>query len=96
MITAKVTRTTLQMFDVHVPDSAKINGIDPVFCSACGKNMQNPRTGANTIGVSLNFRIDKEEDQVFVEHLMSPYKLDPLKIFNICYGCWLKSLGIKP
>lgn len=56
--------------------------------------MQNPKTGSNTIGISIQLGADVE-DQAFLKHLMAPYDAYPLVRYNVCYGCWLKSLGIK-
>jgi hypothetical protein len=61
--------------------------VKPVFCGACGKSMQDPKTDMNVIGMSFKLPY------------VSPTLLDPYKpevIYSICFPCWMKSLGIKP
>jgi hypothetical protein len=87
-----VFRSTLQKFEMRVPNSEKID-TPPLFCSACGKNMQNPRTGTNVVGVSFKFVADNPLDAPFLQEQIAPY--DSAKTYYACYGCWLLALGFK-
>ena len=63
------------------------------YCAACEKCMT-PENGASMIGVSL--QIYGDEDEKFNEFLQK--QLGKFKInhtYNICYECWLTSLGVK-
>lgn len=61
--------------------------VPPIFCTACGKSMQDPKTGTNIIGMS--FRLE----QIPAE-LIAPFKNGVS--YCLCYPCWMKNLGIKP
>lgn len=60
-----------------------------IFCDSCGYSMYHEKENGNTIGMSISITEELEEGR-------NIKKIFGRSKFNICYSCWLKSLGIKP
>jgi hypothetical protein len=72
-----------------------------IFCDVCGKDMtyhqeQNETLGwsgeTSYIGVQISVSSEIPEMKEFFQKQLGPYELN--KQYNICYECWLKSLGV--
>lgn len=57
-------------------------------CSACQKLIPQ-----NIVGLHISFDWTEEKNRPAIAGALAPYAL---KDYNICFGCWLKSLGVKP
>ena len=66
---------------------------EEVLCDVCGKNMTNQRTKSSYIGLAVRISLH-DGDTEFLQKQMGGYKIG--KSYNVCYECWLKSLGVKP
>jgi len=67
----------------------------PLYCSACGKDMTDPETGNSMTGCGFKLRIvDTTFPVDFVQKQMGEFVID--KEYNVCFECWLKSVGFKP
>ena len=70
-------------------------------CDACGKSMMDEK-GKTTVGISLhmtngyegNDSLERERLRAFLQRQSGPYALD--REYEVCWECWLKSLGVKP
>ncbi len=64
-------------------------------CDACGRSME-LSSGANVVGVNieLNWKDSDEISREEFAEFFSPYEIG--KNYNVCFPCWMKSLGIKP
>lgn len=73
-----------------------LDGYTDTFCAACGKDMVDPETGTLLVGVSLKLRIGDYGtfSKGFIEEQFGQYRDNTT--YNICWECWLKSLGVKP
>ena len=68
--------------------------MEHVFCSVCSKDMTD-EDDTSIIGTSLTFSAIPGSPKIaFMEKQVAPYKLN--KQYYICWGCWLRSLGVKP
>lgn len=62
-------------------------------CSACGRNIT-AKSGGNIIGLSI--LVSNESTPSFVAEFKEIYpELELPLIVDVCYACWIKSLGIK-
>ena len=63
------------------------------YCDVCGNEFPGD---LDTMGVSIGM-MTRHQDPAFnaaVARYMEPYKTN--RIYQICFPCWLKSLGVKP
>ena len=63
-------------------------------CDACNKEFNSKYTA---VGICISSDTTDNFNAVNVEELQkqfAPYELN--KSYNVCYACWLKSLGVKP
>ena len=59
-------------------------------CDSCGKEQHNFEKNQDFIGIAMQvFAEDKHS-----KRMLGKYKLK--KQYNVCWECWLKSLGVKP
>lgn len=69
---------------------------EDVLCDTCGKNMTMPN-GVSFSGIQIRVGIggatDGPDRQWYAEQ-MAPFELD--RTYNICFPCWLHSLGVRP
>lgn len=65
--------------------------MDKIKCDSCGMELTNDK-GQTTIGISISLT-DNTNTNLEVRRVKDNF--GKLK-FNICYCCWLKSLGVKP
>ena len=74
----------------------KAKSVSDGFCAACGKDMIDPKTGTLLVGVSLELNINDHlvSSKGFIKKQFGKYQ-DNI-VYNICWECWLKSLGVKP
>lgn len=60
----------------------------PCLCDVCGMDMRDEETGITVKGISIHVEGCKEADRL----IKTFGKAD----FEICFTCWIKSLGVKP
>ena len=65
-----------------------------ITCDVCGKSLQNPENGSCLIGIGISVNAETEASKDYYQKQLGKYKLG--KAYNICFECWLKSLGAKP
>jgi len=65
-----------------------------VVCDVCGNNLRDDELDSNFIGIEISLKYPATE-RPHKELRRIEKTFGRLK-FDICYVCWLKSLGIKP
>ena len=66
-------------------------------CSVCSKEVEMKNKPFSVIGVRIITVIDGSLSKEEVEFLNKQFGVyDINKEYNICYECWLRSLGVKP
>jgi len=83
--------------------SIGVDQVQQLLCSACGKDMVNPRNGAALVGINLSVILSANEhshdDLEFYKRQLGEYGdalgSDGSYEANVCWECWLKSLGVK-
>ena len=70
----------------------------PRSCSVCGKDMRDPDTGTAVMGISISVGVatDLWEALEATARQFGPYWKGNETCYEICYECWLRSLGVKP
>lgn len=69
-------------------------------CNICGKELSfkdKDKTYRTIIGMQATMTPDKKLSKkiiVFMQKQAGKYKLG--KEYNVCWECWLKSMGVKP
>lgn len=97
----QTTKKTGQAIGVYAETS--VSGIpafeqeEERFCDVCGKSLTfvDGTTRTSIIGMELSLS-DSQKDKKYSEFLkeqMGPYEVG--KTYRECWGCWLKSLGMK-
>jgi len=63
-------------------------------CDVCSKEME--EDGASLIGISSTFSAETFDtfSVEFTQRQLGKYEIN--KTYNVCWECWLKSLGVKP
>ena len=73
--------------------------MESVKCDACGKELvvvgDNDAT-IRFVAVSINVSTDAKDELLTKAARISLGEYQLNKEYNICYECWLKSLGVKP
>jgi len=98
----KVSEEARMTFSVGAPQSLEVKdeGMVSKYCARCGKNLTDPDTGASFIGVSFILIIDTPGgySEKFYRKQFGVYlPSDKNHVeYNICWECWMNSLGIKP
>lgn len=65
----------------------------PIFCDSCHRKMSDDDGENALIGIALYLRGDTDEAK---EHIARLYpELDQEHNYQICWVCWLHSLGVK-
>ena len=72
---------------------------EPLLCTACGKDMKNPRTGTSIVGLHTGIYEDDvhPEDTAFYQRQWGDYApavKDGQFEADLCWECWMKSMGI--
>jgi len=75
-------------------ESTAIEVVEPLLCDSCGKNMMSMELGYACIGASIKVSCLLGAEVPFMQLQLGSYKLD--KTYNVCWECYLKSLGVKP
>jgi len=60
----------------------------PCLCDVCGIDMRDEETGKIVYGLSIHVGKCKEADRLI--------EIFGKADFEICFPCWVKSLGVKP
>jgi len=63
------------------------------YCDACGKLRTDPECGT-WLALTVEVSVDNPIYWNFAQRMMGPYDLN--RRYNICWECYLRSLGIKP
>jgi hypothetical protein len=63
----------------------------PVLCDVCKRNMKD-KNGTTHIGFNSSVNFETDED---VKRWLGIYPELTKVDYNICWICWLKSMGIK-
>ena len=63
-------------------------------CDTCGKEMYNEKTDCKCAGISMSYYDSNKGNKKFTKRFLGDYK--PNRSYNVCWECWLKSLGVKP
>ena len=69
------------------------------YCDVCEKDMVDPETGTIMAGIKLTTGpINSFTSKEVLSKQLGPYWIpgQDHAEFNICWECWLKSLGVKP
>lgn len=69
-------------------------------CDVCNKDLERQPHEAGSgpfvmnavIGVQISIRMPP--DDAYMQRQMGPYSHN--KEYNVCYECWLRSMGVKP
>lgn len=72
----------------------KVNKMKNLKCSACGKEVESNGKSFIGITIKITYEDNKEFPIEFIQKQMGKYKVN--KQYNICWECWLKSMGVKP
>ena len=62
-------------------------------CDVCGKEMWDDKLRTALVGIRI-LLLPNEKYREFYQKQIGKYEVD--KEYNICYECWLKSLGVEP
>jgi hypothetical protein len=65
------------------------------ICDACGKNMMDEnRATSEAMTVIVHDGAESDTERRFLQHQLGPYQME--RKYEVCWECWLKSLGVKP
>lgn len=64
-------------------------------CSVCGRRMTSKDGGVTLIGISISINKyvydNRDASEIYPELFVGKDSVD----YNVCYVCWLRSLGVK-
>lgn len=71
------------------------SSVPDTYCDSCGKSCTYKNEFSH-IGISIIIdSVDGDEDlTAFYREMLCEYELG--KTYNICWACWLRSLGVRP
>jgi len=65
-------------------------------CDSCGHDMYDPKTNNSVTGVRIEVAVRPGEEKTAHAEFKRIIDTFGKSDFDVCYVCWLKSLGVKP